>query len=146
VEFADAVAIAAHAYGASRDRSGGLLVAHGLNVAQALGPAATPNAMNVAVLHDVPEDTPWTIDDLARRGADPVICQAIDVLMRRSSEPYMDYIRRVCDAPGVAGDTARLVKVADLTVSFDRADSDALRERYEQSLPLVQSALATTVA
>ena len=146
MEFADAVAIAAHAYGAGRDRSGGLLVAHGVNVAQALGPAATPTAMNVAVLHRVPEHTLWTLDDLARRGVDPLVCEAIDVLTRRRGEPYTDYIRRVCDTPGVAGDTARLVTVADLTISFDRADSDALRERYEQSLPLLQSALAPTVA
>ena len=54
-------------------------------------------------------------------------------MTRRSSETYMDYVRRICDAPGVAGDTARLVMVADLTVSADRADSDALRERYEQA-------------
>ena len=102
--------------------------------------------MNAAILHDVLEDTDWTIEDLARWGVDSGVCEVVDVLARRSSETYMDYIRRICDAPGVAGDTARLVKVADLTVSFDRADSDALRERYEQSLPLVQSALATAVA
>jgi hypothetical protein len=55
----------------------------------------------------------------------------------------MDYIGRICAAPGVAGDTARLVKVADLTVNVERTDSDLLRERYERSLPLVQGALAT---
>jgi hypothetical protein len=38
------------------------------------------------------------------------------------------------------------VMVADLTVSADRADSDALRERYEQSLPLIRTALAATGA
>ena len=53
--FADVVAIAARAYGESRDRSGGLLLAHGVQVAQALGPGATPTAMNAALLHDVPE-------------------------------------------------------------------------------------------
>jgi hypothetical protein len=146
VEFADAVVFAARVYGASRDRSGGLFLAHGINVAQALGRAATPSAMSVAVLHDMLEDTEWTVDDLARSGVDPLECQVIDVLTRRSGETYVDYIRRICDAPGVAGDTARQVKVADLTVSVDRADSDALRERYEQSLPLVQGALATTAA
>ncbi|HEX2432864.1 MAG TPA: hypothetical protein VHI55_02835 [Gaiellaceae bacterium] len=146
MDFADAVAIAARVYGESRDRSGGMLLAHGVNVAQALGPAATPTAMNAAVLHDVAADTAWTIDDLARWGVDPVVCQAVSVLTRRSGETYMDYIKRICDAPGVAGETARLIKVADLKVGVDQADSDALRERYEQSLPLVQSALGTAVA
>ena len=145
MDFADAVVIAARVYGASRDRSGGLHLAHGINVAQALGRAATPTAMNAAVLHDIPEDTGCTIEDLASWGVDAVVCEVVDVLTRRSGETYTDFVRRICDAPGVAGDTARLVKVADLTVSADRADSDALRERYEQSLPLVERALATAV-
>jgi hypothetical protein len=145
VEFADAVVFAARVYGASRDRSGGLFLAHGINVAQALGHAATSGAMSAAVLHDMLEDTEWTIDDLSRSGVEAFECEVIDVLTRRSGETYMDYVRRVCDARGVVGDTARLVMVADLTVSADRADSDALRERYEQSLPLVRSALASAV-
>ena len=102
--------------------------------------------MSAAILHDLLEDTDWSIEDLARSGADPVVCAAVDVLTRRTGATYTDFIRRICDAPGVAGDVARLVKVADLTVSVDRANSDALRERYEQSLPVVQSALATAVA
>ncbi len=101
--------------------------------------------MNSAVLHDLPEDTGCTVEDLASWGVDPVVCEVVDVLTRRSGETYMGYVQRICDAPGVAGDTARQVKVADLTVSVDRADSDALRERYEQSLPLVERALATAV-
>jgi guanosine-3',5'-bis(diphosphate) 3'-pyrophosphohydrolase len=145
VEFADAVVFAARVYGASRDRSGVLFLAHGINVAQALGRDATASAMSAAVLHGMLDDTEWTIDDLARSGVDPLECEVIDVLTRQSGETYTDYVRRICDAPGVAGDTARLVMVADLTVSADRADSDALRERYEQSLPLVRSALASAV-
>ena len=145
MEFADAVVFAARVYGASRNRSGGLFLTHGINVAEALGPAARSSAMSAAVLHDMLEDTEWTIDDLARSGVDPLECEVIDVLTRRSTETYMDYVRRICDAPGVAGDTARLVMVADLTVSADGADSDALRERYEQSLPMVRKALAAAV-
>jgi len=102
--------------------------------------------MNAAILHDVLEDTDWTIEDLAGSGVDSAVCEVVDVLTRRSGETYMEYVGRICGARGVAGDTARLVKLADLTVSVDRADSDVLRERYEQSRPLVQSALATAVA
>ena len=119
---------------------------HGVSIAMALGPDATPTAMNAAVLHEVLENTEWTIGDLARSGVDPVVYEAVNVLTRRSGETYMDYIRRICGAPGVAGEIARLVKVADLTVSVDQAGSDTLRQRYEQSLPLVQGALATARA
>ena len=98
-------------------------------------------AMNTAVLHDVVEDTDWSTDDLHNRGVDPLVCEAVEVLTRRSGETYMGHIDRIGAEPGLAGDTARVVKVADLKVNFARADSDALRERYERSLPLVLSAL-----
>jgi hypothetical protein len=146
VDFCDAVAIAARIYGGSRDGSGGLLLANGINVAQELGMAATSTAMNAAVLYDIPENTGWTTQDLADSGVDPMVCEVIDVLRRRSGETYMDYVRRICDTPGVTGDTARRVKVADLVVSSKAAESDALRQRYEQSLPLVQGALLAQTA
>jgi (p)ppGpp synthase/HD superfamily hydrolase len=146
MDFAHAVGIAARIYGATRDSSGDLYLAHAVGVAQALDSKATPTAMNTAVLHGIPEDTDWTVEHLADLGVDAVVCEAVDLLTRRSGEPYMTYVRRVCDAPGAAGETARLVLVADLDVSASRTDSDALRERYESSLQLVQSAVATSVA
>jgi (p)ppGpp synthase/HD superfamily hydrolase len=145
VDFAQAVAIAARVYGATRDSSDGLFLAHAVDVAQALAPAATPAAMNTAVLHGIPEDTTWTVEHLSELGVDAVVCDAVDLLTRRTGESYMSYVRRVCDATGAAGETARLVLVADLKISAARTDSDALRERYESSLPLVQSAVATSV-
>jgi hypothetical protein len=120
-----------------------MFLTHGMNVAEALGRDATPTAMSTAVLHEVPESTYWTIDDLASWGVDPLVCEVLYLLTPKCGEPYMDYIRRICEAPGLAGDTARQVKVADLKVSVDRESSDALRERYEQSLPLIQTALVT---
>jgi hypothetical protein len=59
------------------------------------------------------------------------------------SHPSMNFVRGVCAAPGHSGERARLVMVADLRIGIARTDSDALRERYESSLPLVRSALAT---
>ena len=99
-------------------------------------------AMNTAVLHDVVEDADYTTDDLRHRGVEPVICEALDILTRRSGETYMAYVERICASTGLAGETARLVTEADLKVNFARADSDTLRERYARSLPLVQNALA----
>ena len=143
MDFADAVAIAARAFGEKRGRSGLLLIAHGIEVAQGLGHSPMPASLSAAVLHDVLEDTDWTTDDLRSRGVESVVCEAIEILTRRRGESYVGHIERICAATGVAGDTARHVKVADLRVNYARADSDTLRERYEQSLPLVRSALAT---
>lgn len=142
MDFASAVGIAAHAYGARRDSSGRLLLAEAVNVAQALGSLATEAALNSAVLYGVPQNTIWTVDDLARMGVDSMVCEVVDLLKHRRDESYIDFVRRVCAAPGLSGETARLVMVADLRIGIARTDSDALRERYEASLPLVRSALA----
>ena len=146
MDFAHAVGIAARVYGGTRDASDNLFLAHAMDVARALGATASPIALNTAVLHGIPEDTEWTVEHLSELGVDAVVCDAVDLLTRRGGEAYTSYVRRVCDAPGVVGETARLVMVADLKVSVAQTDSDALRERYESSLPLVQSALATSFA
>ncbi len=117
-----------------------------MDVVRALGPAATPATMNTAVLHGIPENTTWTVEHLSELGVDAVVCEAVDLLTRRSGESYMGYVRRVSDAPGAAGETARQVMVADLKVSFVQTDSDALRERYRSSLSLLQGAVAMSVA
>jgi hypothetical protein len=119
-----------------------LLIAHAIEVTQALGRSAMLTAMNTAVLHDVVEGSDWTTNDLRNRGVDLVICEALDILTPSSGETYMAYIERICASTGLAGETARLVKEADLKVNLARADSDTLRERYARSLPLVQNALA----
>ena len=64
--FVDAVSLAARAFKHHRrDQTGELYLAHALDVAQALGPDATVAELTTAVLHDVLEDTDWTMDDLA---------------------------------------------------------------------------------
>src|SRR5262245_49662012 len=104
-----------------------MFLTHGMNVADALGRDATSTAMSAAVLHEIRESADGTIEDLASWGVDPLVCEVLHLLTPRGGEPYMDYIRRICEAPGLAGETARHVKVADLKVSVDRESSDALR-------------------
>lgn len=142
MDFAYAVAIAARAYGADRDPSGRLLLFQALDVTDALDSDATPTALSAAALYRIPEITNWTVQTIAGVGAEAVVCETVDVLTRRSGETYIDYVRRVCAAPGQAGQAARLVLVAELRLGIARTDSDALRERYSASLPLVQGALA----
>ena len=86
--------------------------------------------------HVVSTDVPEAVRGRA------VICEALDILAPSSGETYMAYVERICASTGLAGETARLVKEADLKVNLARADSDTLRERYARSLPLVQNALA----
>lgn len=62
----------------------------------------------VAVLHDVVEDSSFTVAFI-RAEFGPEVADAVDALTKREGEPYMDYIRRVA-----RNLRARRVKLADL--------------------------------
>ena len=63
----------------------------------------------VAVLHDVVEDSPITLDGLRQRRYAPDVVSAVDCLTRRPDETYDDYIERVA-----TNEAACRVKLADL--------------------------------
>jgi (p)ppGpp synthase/HD superfamily hydrolase len=63
----------------------------------------------VAVLHDLVEDTDWSLQDLQDHGYPQCVIEALDHLTRRSGEQYEAYIDRVA-----RNALARRVKLADL--------------------------------
>jgi (p)ppGpp synthase/HD superfamily hydrolase len=138
--FVDAVSLAARAFKHNRrDPTRELYLTHALDVAQALGHAATVAELSTAVLHDVVEDTDWTMDDLANSGVEATVLDAVGTLTRRPDEEDEDFVVRICATPGDVGVIAQRVKLADLTVNIATADSDESRKRYERSLPLVRA-------
>ena len=138
--FVDAVSLAARAFEhRRRDQTGELYLAHALDVAQVLGPDATVAELTTAVLHDVLEDSDWTMDDLANSGIEATVLGAVDTLTRRPEEQDEDFATRICATPGEVGVIAQRVKLADLTVNIAAADTEEDRERYERSLPLVRA-------
>jgi (p)ppGpp synthase/HD superfamily hydrolase len=66
-------------------------------------------AMIAAVLHDVVEDSDWTLEQLRSEGFSEEVLQAVDCLTNRDGETYDEFITRVC-----ASAIARQVKIADL--------------------------------
>jgi (p)ppGpp synthase/HD superfamily hydrolase len=139
--FVHAVSVAARAFEHRRDDARELYLTHAFDVAQALGPDAKLAELSTAVLHDVLEDTDWTMDDLVDSGVGATVRQAVETLTRRPEERYEEYIARICATSGVVGITAQRVKLADLIVNLATADSGELRERFERSLPIVRSAV-----
>ncbi|MEX0270969.1 phosphohydrolase [Leptolyngbyaceae cyanobacterium UHCC 1019] len=53
----------------------------------------------VAVLHDVVEDSDWTLDHLIAEGFPPEIIIALDCLTRRPAETYDQFLDRVLTNP-----------------------------------------------
>ena len=77
--FVHAVAVAARAFEQDRrDETRELYLTHALDVAQALGPDATVSELSTAVLHDVLEDTDWTLDDLAESAVEATVLDAVE--------------------------------------------------------------------
>ncbi|MNM60375.1 hypothetical protein D3C81_716530 [compost metagenome] len=66
------------------------------------------------MLHDVIEDTPLTLSDLAREGFALKILAALLALSRREGEAYQDFVVRLGGDP-----LARTVKLADLADNSD---------------------------
>ena len=64
---------------------------------------------SIAVLHDLVEDTDWTLGDLHREGFSDRVVAGVEHLTHDSKIPYKDYIRTLAQYKD-----ARHVKMADL--------------------------------
>src|SRR5262245_37564209 len=101
-----ALQIAASAHEGQVDKDGQPYILHPLRV---MAGVEGLEAMIVAVLHDVIEDTPVTADDLREAGFGEPIVAAVLCVTHRVGESYADYVVRCKDY-----ELARRVKLADL--------------------------------
>ena len=67
-----------------------------------------------AILHDVVEDTPVTLDQLAKEGFSREVVDAVDALTKRRGENRIDAAKRAAANP-----IARVVKLADNAENMD---------------------------
>jgi (p)ppGpp synthase/HD superfamily hydrolase len=76
----------------------------------------------VALLHDVVEDTSYTLEDLRAMGYPAEVVEAVGLLTHDDDTPYLEYVARLKHNP-----LARAVKLADLKHNSDitRLDSPA---------------------
>jgi hypothetical protein len=142
VEAARMIAEAAHE--GQVDMAGAPYIEHPAFVAarvRDLGGDTT--AIAAAWLHDVVEDTPFTLDALSAVLPDDVV-RTVDALTRRSGESYLDYVSRAG-----ANDRARLVKVCDLAHNMDAsrlgpmassAETASRMERYREAMRILGAA------
>jgi (p)ppGpp synthase/HD superfamily hydrolase len=127
-----AILLAAQAHQGQVDKNGTPYILHPLRVMFRL---TEETDRVIAVLHDVVEDTDWTLDRLRAEGFPEEVVEAVDCLTRREGESYDDFVARAAANP-----IARRVKQADLEDNMDpkRLDrwsaKDAERfERYHRA-------------
>ena len=123
--LARAIAIAAEAHREQLDKNGAPYILHPVRVMMKMG---TEEAMMAAVLHDVVEDSGWTLEQLRSEGFSERVVTAVAHLTKRPSEEgdYDASIRRVMEDP-----LARKVKIADLE---DNMDPKRLRQINERDV------------
>ena len=125
-----ALQIAAKAHEGQKEKAGQPYILHPLRVMMAV---EGEEAQTVAVLHDVVEDTPVTLDDLRQAGFSEGVLAAVQCVTHRKDEPYADYVVR-CKG----NEVARRVKLADLGDNA-RLDRTILRpQRLQQDLARIR--------
>jgi (p)ppGpp synthase/HD superfamily hydrolase len=85
----------------------------------------SPAFKSVALLHDVVEDTHWTLDMLRDATVAEDIVVAVDAITKREGEEYVDYLNRV-----VNNDMAAAVKLADLDHNLSNLKKGSMRDKY----------------
>lgn len=121
-----AIEIAATAHAGQREKQGKPYILHPLRVMQRVDGEA---AQIVAVLHDVVEDTPVTVDDLRSAGFSHEILAAVECVTHRKEDSYAEYVVRAKANP-----LARQVKLADLEDNSQITRVLLRRDREENDL------------
>ncbi len=107
----EAIALAVEAHRGQCDKAGQTYILHPLRVMLRL---ETDTERMVAVLHDVVEDSPYSLERLRALGYPEEVLGALDCLTKREGEAYEAFIERV--RPHAL---ARRVKLADLEDNMD---------------------------
>lgn len=112
-----ALLLATIAHHGQTDKAGKPYIMHPLRVASSL----VDDQRIAALLHDVVEDSAFTLLDLTREGFKAPVVEAVKALTRNVGEDYEAYIRRLCLNP-----MARKVKLSDLRDNMDITRWDQL--------------------
>jgi ribA/ribD-fused uncharacterized protein len=95
----------------------------------------------VALLHDVVEDTDYTLEDIAALGFGQEVVDAVALMTHADDVPYLEYVAKLRGNP-----LARVVKLADLNHNSDMLRLDTIDEKalarvqkYHAAIALLES-------
>lgn len=133
-----ALQLAFEAHKNQTDRGGIPYIYHPIHLAEQMMDEKT---IVVALLHDVAEDSDYTIEDMENMGFGFSIIRALRLLKHEKGVPYMEYIKLIKQ-----DDIARIVKLADLQHNCNLSrlpvimGEDVKRvEKYKAAIKLLES-------
>ena len=121
-----AIVLATEAHRNQKDKAGEPYILHPLRI---MGQLKSEESKIVGVLHDVVEDTSYTLDDLRHAGFGETIINAIESVTKKKGESYEAFIRRARTNP-----IGCKVKIADLK---DNLNLGRLRKVAKEDLERV---------
>lgn len=141
-----ALAFATHAHRDQRDKQGAPYIFHVARVGASLW-RFPPDFAIAGFLHDVVEDTDYTLEDLGRFGASPQVLRAVAAVTKDTSErdlgAYEASIRKALADP-----VARWVKAADVSDNASRVGDIVwgplharLRAKYDMAERVIREAI-----
>ena len=135
--FYKALSFAVKAHDGQYDKIGEPYILHPIAVSAQL---KSEDEKILALLHDVIEDTNYTLEDIAALGFQD-LTDSLDCLSRRNDETYKEFIARI-----LKNRLAVKVKIADIKHNLSRIDSLPEHERglaahYKKWLPVLESEL-----
>ena len=120
------------------DKSGMPYVFHPFHLAEQMTDEKTTV---VALLHDVIEDTEYSLEGLKNMGFSDDILSAVAFMTHADGVPYMEYVARIKTNP-----IAKAVKLADLRHNSDLSRLDVVTardrervEKYKKAIEFLES-------
>lgn len=145
VNLTKAILTATNLHAGAVDKTGSPYILHPLRVMLALEQLGEDH-MVPAVLHDLVEDTDYTLE-LAISDFGEEVASAVDAVTRRESEPYGDFICRAKKHP-----VGRLIKIADIednlrperVSKLPECERFRMQRRYLHALLVLRSEVAAS--
>lgn len=105
------------------DKAGIPYVFHPISLAERFGEGREAETC-VALLHDVLEDTDYTVDDIRAAGMNEEVIEALLLLNHNPKVEYMNYVRHLSK-----NDIARHVKICDLQHNSNLSRLETVTEK-----------------
>ena len=140
--FEDTIRFIQNAHEGQKDKQGGEYWKHPVQVAGIVASLlnGTEDEKIAALLHDVTEDTHYTLQDLQEMGYSPYTLEIV-WWMDKNNFPRGTYQQRI-EYMGMKAPVGALkVKLADNMSNMREGVTDSLRKRYERSMETLRAAL-----